>query len=123
MKITTSFLHLEHTPSLDQKIQESSKKLEKYFLDKGNLKWSCFVKNGEHVAEVTYIAPNCEYHASATTEIMYSSIDQAMEKIEKQAKKHKDKLNKMHRESPDLIILDPDKAWTDRPEFSESSED
>lgn len=113
MKITTSFLHLEHTAALDEKVQEASMKLEKFFKDKGTIKWSCYVKNGQHFAEIYYHAPHCEYHAKAVSENMYHTIDMAVEKIEKQAFKKKDKFNKLHRENLDMIILDPDSAWQD----------
>lgn len=113
MKITTSFLHLEHTAALDEKIQEASHKLEKHFKDKGTIKWSCYVKNGVHFAEIYYHAPHCEYHAKASSDIMYHSIDLAVDKIEKQAFKKKDKFNKIHREHAEMIILDPESAWQD----------
>lgn len=113
MKITTSFLHLEHTAALDEKIQEASLKLEKYFKSTGVIKWSCYVKNGQHFAEIYYHAPHCEYHAKAFSDNLYHSIDMALEKIEKQAMKKKDKYNKIHRDHIDMVILDPLSAWTD----------
>ncbi len=113
MKITTSFLHLEHTPALDEKISKESERLEKFFKSQGMMKWSCYVKNGIHYAEIYYHAPSCEYHAKASSESMYYSIDMAVEKIEKQVMKKKDKYNKVHRERTQMIILDPLAAWTD----------
>ena len=111
MKITTSFLHLEHTAALDEKIHEASAKMEKFFKDKGTIKWSCYVKNGQHFAEIYYHVPQGEYHAKAFSENMYHTIDLAVEKIQKQAYKKKDKFNKLHREHVDMISLDPDSAW------------
>ena len=116
MKITTSFLHLEHTEALDFKIKEASAKLEKFFKDKGTMKWSCYVKNGQHFAEIYYHAPHCEYHAKACSDNMYHTIDMAVEKIEKQVYKKKEKFNKIHRDHTDMVILDPNAAWTDYPE-------
>ena len=113
MKITTSFLHLEHTAALDEKIFEASAKLEKFFKDKGTLKWSCYIKNGQHFAEIYYHAPHCEYHAKANCDNLYHSIDMAVDKIEKQVFKKKDKYNKIHRTHSEMIILDPEMAWAD----------
>lgn len=113
MKITTSFLHLEHTQALDEKINESSLRLKKYFNDKGVMKWSCYVKNGQHFAEVYYHAPHCEYHAKAFSDNLYHSIDLAVEKIEKQIHKRKNKRNRLHRGQTEIIILDTESAWTD----------
>jgi putative sigma-54 modulation protein len=116
MKITTSFLHLEHTEALDHKIHEATEKLSKFFQNKGSIKWSCYVKNGEHFAEIYYHAPHCEYHATSWSENLYHSIDLAVEKIEKQAMKKKEKFNKMHREHSEMIILEPADAWMDHDE-------
>jgi putative sigma-54 modulation protein len=113
MKITASFLHMEHTPALDEKIQEVSAKLEKFFHDTGTMKWSCYVKNGQHFAEVYFHGPQCEYHAKASSDNLYHSIDMAVEKIEKQLFKKKDKYNKIHRTHSEMIILDPEMAWTE----------
>ena len=60
MKISSSFLHLEHTPALDQKIGEASEKIAKFFDDKGSLKWFCHVDNGVHIAEVNFSAHHKE---------------------------------------------------------------
>ena len=97
MKVSSSFIHFEHTPALDEKIKEASAKMSKFFNDEGTIKWSCYVKNNEHFAEVNYLATHCEYHATASSENMYESIEQASNKIEKQASKQKDKNNKLHR--------------------------
>jgi len=113
MKITVSFLHLEHTPALDEKIKEKSEKLRKYFHDQGQMKWSCYVKNGEHCAEVFYHAPTCEYHAKASSDNLYHSIDMVIDKVEKQIYKKKEKYNKIHREPHEMKILDPETAWMD----------
>ncbi len=113
MKITVSFLHLEHTPALDERIKEKSMKLKKYFQDRGTMKWSCYVKNGEHYAEVSFHAGNNEYHAKAWSDTMYHTIDLVMDKMEKQILKQKEKYNKMHRENKEIEIMDPEMAWTD----------
>jgi len=112
MKIVTSFLHLEHTESLDERIAEKSEKLKKYFHDKGVLKWSCYVKNDIHYAELSYHAPHCDYHAKAKSDNLYHSLDLVIAKLEKQLYKKKDKFNKIHREHSELSILDREQAWT-----------
>ena len=106
MKVLSSFLHFEHTPSLDEKIKEVSAKMAKFLNDLGTIKWSCYVKNGEHHSEVNYFAPHNEYHAKACSDNMYESIDLVVSKIEKQALKHKEKFNKIHRGKSKLVDLD-----------------
>lgn len=97
MKISSSFLHFEHTPALDEKINDASAKIARYFEDKGSVKWFCYVHNNVHFAEINYVAPHSEYHAKASSDNMYESIDLALMKIKKQAFKRKDKFNKLHR--------------------------
>jgi putative sigma-54 modulation protein len=41
MKVSSSFLHFEHTPALDEKIADASSKMSKFFNDNGTIKWSC----------------------------------------------------------------------------------
>lgn len=103
MRVSSSFLHFEHTPALDEKIKEATAKISKFFDDKGTMKWCCYVTNGEHYAEVNYFAPHSEYHATGCSDNMYESIDMALIKIEKQAFKQKEKFNKLHRGKLKLV--------------------
>lgn len=97
MKISSSFLHLEHTPALDEKIQEASLKIAKLLEDDGSVKWFCYVKNNVHVAELNVVSHHSAFHAKACSENLYDSINQALTKIKKQAMKQKGRYNKLHR--------------------------
>jgi putative sigma-54 modulation protein len=99
MKVTISFLHFDHTPAIDEKIKNVSAKMSKFFNDEGSIKWACYKRNNEHVAEVNFIAPHQEYHAKSSSRNMFESIDKTLDKIEKQALKVKDRMNKLHRGS------------------------
>jgi putative sigma-54 modulation protein len=105
MEVSSSFLHFEHTPALDLKIVEASAKMSKFFHDTGNLKWSCYVKNNEHCAEVNYLVPHYEYHGKGVSDNMYESIDIAIAKIEKQALKQKERFNKLHLSKKSMIAI------------------
>lgn len=92
MKIVSTFRHLEHTPALDQKIEEKSLKLKKYF--DGNLEvfWTCSVReDGAHLAEIKLLGPKFEFHASGNSDSLYKSLDLAISKVEKQVHKVKEK--------------------------------
>jgi len=91
MKITVSFRHLEHTQSLDDRIYEKSEKLNKYLDGKINMKWSCYVKEGNHYAEVALSGAHFNYHATGHTDSLYKTIDVVVDKLEKQLSKKKDK--------------------------------
>ena len=92
MKIVSNFKHLEHTPSLDEKIEQKSQKLKK-FLD-GNLEvhWTCYVRDdGQHCADIKVTGPSFEFHASAHSDSLYKSLDLVISKIERQVHKKKSK--------------------------------
>ena len=122
MKVTISFQQLEHTPSLDERIKEKSQKLEKFFDGKGHARWSCYLKDNAHFAELDFSGLGHDFHAKAKSENMYKCIDLAMNKIEKQICKKQGKLkNKLHRKSGELEIMDYETAWSEHEEFSKES--
>lgn len=104
MKIVSSFKHLEHTPALDAKIEAKSKKLKKFFDGNFEVHWTCYVRDdGAHCADIKLLGPSFEYHAAAHSDSLYKTLDQAVNKIEKQVSKKKDKwrskINKKHQAS------------------------
>ncbi len=120
MKVTITFRHLEHTPSLDERIHEKSERLSKYLGGKSHIKWSCSVKEGIHYAEVEISGPNYSYHATGSSENLYKSFDVVVAKIERQLQKRKDKITskKSRPGHKDLQIMDPEAAWLDYDEDS-----
>ena len=114
MKVTISFLHLEHTPALDERIHEKSEKLGKYLEGNHNIKWNCYVKEGNHYAEVSLSGPTFSYHAKGHSDSLYKTIDVVMDKLERQLSKQKDKWKERRSKSSQTpVALDPDLAWTD----------
>lgn len=104
MKIVSSFKHLEHTPALDQKIQEKSERLSKYLDGNFEVHWTCSVRDdGAQLAEIKLVGPSIDYHASAHSDRLYKSLDLVINKIERQIQKKKDKwkskINKKHNPS------------------------
>lgn len=92
MKIVSSFKHLEHTPSLDEKIHKKSQKLKKFFEGNFEVQWTCSIKeDGRHAAEVKVIGPSFEYHAAADSDKLYKSLDLVIQKVQRQVNKKKDK--------------------------------
>jgi len=112
MKVSVSFKNLEHTPSLDERINEKSYRIFKYLGGNISIKWTCHVSNNQHHAEVLVYGPRFEYHAEAACDSLYKSLDVAIERIEKQIHKRKDKWkNHIHQKRGQLVILDPQEAW------------
>lgn len=92
MKIVSSFKRLEHTPSLDAKIEEKSQKLKKFFEGNFEVQWTCSIGDrGKQVAEVKVVGPSFEYHAAAESDKLYKSLDLVIQKVQRQVNKKKDK--------------------------------
>lgn len=110
MKLTISFKHLEHTPSLDQRIQEKSEHFEKFFQGNTNVQWFCWVHNNVHWAEVKIHGPKFDFFAKASADNMYKSLDLVVDKIERQFEKQKGlRRNKIHNsafESPKYLEIE-----------------
>ncbi|EQC49080.1 ribosomal subunit interface protein [Bacteriovorax sp. BSW11_IV] len=114
MKVTIAFRHLEHTPALDARIEEKSERLAKFLGGRSNIHWSCYVKQGIHYAEVEITGPNYNYHATGSSENLYKTIDIAINKIEKQLQKKKEKIkSRRQRNAVELQCFDPEMAWAD----------
>lgn len=114
MKLTIEFLHLEHTEALDQRIKEKSEKINKYFNGQSHLKWHCYVKDGQHFAELHINCAHSNFHAKAHSENLYKTLDIVVDRLEKQINKKKQKVkNRIHRKGEDVVIVDPDTAWLD----------
>jgi putative sigma-54 modulation protein len=114
MNVTITFLHLDHTEALDQRIKEKTLKLEKLFESDTTIKWTCYVKEGQHYAELAVAGTSLHHHAIAHTDNLYKTIDLVVDKLFKQVNKHKEKRqSKLHRGKPVLQIIEPSEAWED----------
>ena len=114
MNVTITFLHLEHTEALDQRIEEKTAKLEKLLESGSTVKWTCYVKEGQHYAELAVAGTSLHHHAIAHSENLYKTIDLVVDKLYKQINKHKEKRqSKLHRGKPHLQIIEPSEAWED----------
>ncbi|WP_127715847.1 HPF/RaiA family ribosome-associated protein [Halobacteriovorax sp. HLS] len=84
MKCTISFRNLEHTDALDQKINEKSKKLEKFLGPDAKVEWVCWVENSDQFAEVKVNDGKNKFIAKANSNSLYSSLDLVLGKITSQ---------------------------------------
>jgi len=125
MKIISTFKQLEHTPSIDQKIEAKSQKLKKFFEGNFEVHWTCYVRDdGAQCADIKLLGPNFEYHAGAHSEKLYKSLDLAINKIEKQVAKKKDKWKQhiSHKHAPSVKDQQLEQGQKDE-EFWEDKQD
>lgn len=94
MNIIVTGRHLEVTPALRSYAEEKIEKVEKYFNNVTEAIITLTVEKYRHKAEVQLRANGVLIQAEEISGAMYSSIDQVMDKIERQLKKFKEKLTR-----------------------------
>jgi len=97
MAISVRGKNLDITPALKEYVEKRVKKVTKYFDKTGDIAVILKVEKGHHQVEVTVPVDGILLRGEESTSDMYASIDQVMDKIEKQIEKHKTKLTKKFR--------------------------
>ncbi|MBI3604784.1 MAG: ribosome-associated translation inhibitor RaiA [Nitrospirae bacterium] len=104
MNIQITGRHLEVTPTLKEYIESRLHKIEKYSFKILDVQVILDVEKYRHHAEMTVGMEGFTLQAHDETEEMYSTIDKVIDKIEKQLKKHKEKVTR-HRIKPNAKEL------------------
>ena len=92
MKIQITGRHLEVTPTLKEFIKTRLQKIEKYSFKITEALVVLDVEKYRHHAEITLFLNGLTFLAEDETEEMYATIDKVADKLEKQVKKHKEKV-------------------------------
>jgi putative sigma-54 modulation protein len=95
MQLSTTFRHMDASQAVRDYAEEKLDKIRKYFQKDPIAAHAVFaVERGfHHVADINITLPNgIVINAKETTEDMYSSIDLATARIERQVRKWKDKI-------------------------------
>lgn len=92
--------NLEITPALREYVEKKVGKLEKYFdtTPTSDVNVKMTVQNNKHIIEVTIPMPQLLLRAEETHNDMYAAIDLVVEKLERQIRKHKTKVNRKFRQ-------------------------
>lgn len=97
MQITLSGHHLDITEALNDYVHNKLERIERHFDNANNARVILSVEKQNHKAEATvYVAGN-EIFADAVESDMYAAIDALVDKIDRQVKRHKEKLINRHR--------------------------
>jgi putative sigma-54 modulation protein len=96
--------NLEVTPALREYVEKKLSRLEKYFehLEACDAHVSLSVEGEEHKVEVTLFFPGLIVRAEEASEDMYASIDLVLEKLERQIRKYKTRVNRKARQNGSL---------------------
>lgn len=117
MRIITSGKNMEITDALRDTIERKLGKLGKFFHKDTEAQVTLNVEKNRHIIEVTIPFDGVLIRAEESTDDMYTSIDKAVDKLERQISKHKTKLEKRFRGSKMLFenIEAAEKEDPDRP--------
>jgi putative sigma-54 modulation protein len=96
MELNVTFRHTDSSDAIKEHISDSIKKLTKYLLKPEGAHAIVMVEKFRQIAEITLVDNGDKITAIDESEDMYQSIDAVVAKLEKQLKKHKDKV-KSHR--------------------------
>lgn len=92
MNIIVNGRHLEVTPALKNYAEEKIKKFDRYLSNITEAVVTLSVEKYRHKVEVLLKANGTLIQAEGVTGEIYSSIDEVVDKLEKQVKKYKEKL-------------------------------
>lgn len=96
MKITVSGKNMDVTNAIRNAVEKKFIKLDKYFNKDVEVNATISVEKNRHIFEVTIPLPKTILRSEEVTGDMYNSIDNAVDVLERQIRKHKTKLQKKH---------------------------
>lgn len=97
MNLSITGHHVDLTDPLRSYVAEKMKKVERHFdhLLDAHVVLTVDSKQ-KHKAEATLRASGADLHAAASSEDMYSSIDQLIDRLDRQTRKHKELVRNHH---------------------------
>ncbi|SFV87127.1 Ribosome hibernation protein YhbH [hydrothermal vent metagenome] len=93
MQLSISGHHLDITDAIKQHAEEKLSKIKHYFDHLININMILEVEKDVHKAEASIHISGADLFAKAESDNMYTSIDQMVNKLDTQVRKHKEKLN------------------------------
>jgi ribosomal subunit interface protein len=113
--------NIEVTPAIREYVEKKVAKLERYFSETPEAKVNVnlrFNQDKTSKVEVTIPMPHLVLRAEETNDDMYAAIDLIVDKLERQIRKHKTKVNRKFREKGDNVV-----TFTPVPENVDYDED
>lgn len=97
MQINLTGHHVDLTPALRSYVENKFDRLERHFDNMTNVHVVLGVEKLRQRAEATVHVTGGELFADAEHEDMYAAIDALIDKLDRQVRKHKEKLTDHHR--------------------------
>ena len=92
MQLSVTGHHIDVTPALRNYVGTKLAKLERHFDNMTDIHCILTVEKLLHKAEATVHVGGGTIHADSTEEDMYAAIDMLVDKLDRQVKKHKEKI-------------------------------
>lgn len=102
MQVSITFRHMDATQALRDYVDGKIGNLEKHLIKPTEVHVILSVQKFRHRAEVVLLEQHFKASADEITDDMYASIDKAIDKVEIQVKKRKDKLQSHHKRNQPL---------------------
>jgi len=97
MQINITGHHVDITPALRAYVEEKLERLERHFDNITNAHVILEIEKDRQKAEATVHVSRGQVYADSEDENMYAAIDSLADKLDRQIKKHKEKLKDHHR--------------------------
>ncbi len=97
MQINLTGHHVDLTSPLRDYVNNKLERLERHFDNVTDIHVILSVEKLRHKAEATLHVSGARMYADATEEDMYAAIDGLTDKLDRQIKKHKEKITDHHR--------------------------
>ena len=90
--------NFEITPSINEHVRTKFKKITRHFDHLIDAKFTLSLEKLNHIAQVTIHLPKADIHAESSDENMYHAIEIAIQKLDRQVIKYKEKNSDHHQE-------------------------
>jgi len=97
MQVNVTGHHVDITDPMRNYVDEKFERLERHFDHVTDVHVILSVEKLRHTAEATVHITGGKLYADSTEENMYAAIDNLTDKLDRQIKKHKEKLTDHHR--------------------------
>lgn len=98
MKLTVKGRNVDVTGALESYVDKRFAKLEKYFNNEMRGTVTLIIEKNNHIAEATIPMNRYILRAEDSSSDMYASIDNVLEKLERQIRKYKTRVNRKSRQ-------------------------
>lgn len=96
MQLSVTGHHVEVSPPLKEYVASKLEKIGRHFDNVTDVHCILTVEKLRHKAEATVSVNGAKIYADATEDDMYAAIDGLVDKLDRQVKKHKEKLVDHH---------------------------